>query len=418
MRQFLEIKARYPNTLVLFRMGDFYETFFEDAVLANRLIGITLTKRGKDPDGNPIPMAGVPFMTLDQYIARLVRLGESVVVVEQQGTPGKGMLERKISRIVTPGTLTDTALLPQQSDSVRLSVAPPARRGQPWGFAWLTRSSGEFRGASLKDADLETALSRISPSEVLIPEGTNITSLQADDDFFGKSVIAPYSLFKLDMQLNTVLDTLDLTNAGIRNVNFSIRGNLIPNQFGIKRLYLPKVADTIYSIYACYNPAIAGCPTNRCKFSINPHIPVAVFIPKSVKHICDRAITAHIVVFERGIQLESLGSKAITARLLVMSDDPRLDDLIDLEASQSPDKYDNYKEYTLLEFELDLGSSLKSVTSSPILLDNAGYLYTKFHLKVPSNDLESLALLLKFSSLQRLRKMFPEGDWQGKLAEI
>lgn len=82
MRQFLEIKARYPNTLVLFRMGDFYETFFEDAVLANRLIGITLTKRGKDPDGNPIPMAGVPFMTLDQYIARLVRLGESVVVVE------------------------------------------------------------------------------------------------------------------------------------------------------------------------------------------------------------------------------------------------------------------------------------------------------------------------------------------------
>lgn len=258
--------------------------------------------------------------------------------------------------------------------------------------------------------------------EVLIPEGTNITSLQADDDFFGKSVIAPYSLFKFDMQLNTVLDTLDLTNAGIRNVNFSILGNLIPNQFGIKRLYLPKVADTVYSIYACYNScynfAIAGCPTNRCKFSINPHIPVAVFIPKSVKHICDRAITAHIVVFERGIQLESLGSRAITARLLVMSDDPRLDGLIDLEASQSPDKYDNYKEYTLLEFELDLGSSLKSVKSSPILLDNAGYLYTKFHLKVPSNDLETLAPLLKFSSLQRLRKMFPEGDWQGKLAEI
>lgn len=171
MRQFLEIKAQYPNVLVLFRMGDFYETFFDDAVLANRLVGITLTKRGKDPDGNYIPMAGVPFMTLDQYIARLVRLGESVVVVEQIGTPGKGMLERKISRIVTPGTLTDTALLPQKSDSVLLSAAPPTRRGQPWGFAWLTLSNGEFQGASVKESDFETILARLTPSEVLVPDG-------------------------------------------------------------------------------------------------------------------------------------------------------------------------------------------------------------------------------------------------------
>lgn len=172
MQQFLEIKARYPNTLVLFRMGDFYETFFDDAVLANRLIGITLTKRGKDPDGNPIPMAGIPFMTLDQYIARLVRLGESVVVVEQQGVPSKGvMLERKIARIVTPGTLTDTALLPQKSDSVLLAVAPPVRRGQPWGFAWLILSSGEFHGASVKDVDFDTMVARVTPSEVLIPDG-------------------------------------------------------------------------------------------------------------------------------------------------------------------------------------------------------------------------------------------------------
>lgn len=257
--------------------------------------------------------------------------------------------------------------------------------------------------------------------EVLIPEGTNITSLQADDDFFGKSVIAPYSLFKLDMQLNTVLDTLDLTNAGIRNVNFSIRGNQTLNQFGIKRLYLPKIADTIYSICSVdilHIPTTGGSPMNRCRMNKNPKIPVAVFVPKSVKHICDRAIIAHIVVFERGIQLESLGNKAISARLLVMSDDPRLENLIELEASQNPDKYNSYGEKQLLEFELNLGNSLKSVKSSPVLVDDAGYLYTKFHLKVPSNDLESLALLLKFSSLQRLRKMFPEGDWQGKLAEI
>ena len=89
MRQFIEVKNRYPNTLVLFRMGDFYETFFKDAVIANRLIGITLTKRGKLTDGTPIPMAGIPAVSLDTYIARLVRQGESVVIVEQKGnTPG------------------------------------------------------------------------------------------------------------------------------------------------------------------------------------------------------------------------------------------------------------------------------------------------------------------------------------------
>lgn len=130
MRQFIEVKNRYPNTLVLFRMGDFYETFFKDAVIANRLIGITLTKRGKLTDGTPIPMAGIPAVSLDTYIARLVRQGESVVIVEQKGnTPGaKGMIEREVSRIVTPGTLTDTSLLPEKSDSILLAASFPKRR--------------------------------------------------------------------------------------------------------------------------------------------------------------------------------------------------------------------------------------------------------------------------------------------------
>ena len=91
MRQFIEVKNRYPNTLVLFRMGDFYETFFKDAVIANRLIGITLTKRGKLTDGTPIPMAGIPAVSLDTYIARLVRQGESVVIVE----PKKAIAPRR-----------------------------------------------------------------------------------------------------------------------------------------------------------------------------------------------------------------------------------------------------------------------------------------------------------------------------------
>lgn len=182
MKQFVDIKNRYPNTLVLYRMGDFYETFFDDAVKANRLIGITLTKRGKLLDGTPIPMAGIPMVSLDQYIARLVRLGESVVIVEQVGQPGKNgaTMERRVSRIITPGTLTETALLPEKSDAVLLSLAKPAakkgargRRSSKkdpnavWGFVWLTMSSGDFRCEEVHEGQFESALARIAPSEVL-----------------------------------------------------------------------------------------------------------------------------------------------------------------------------------------------------------------------------------------------------------
>ncbi|WP_295478293.1 DNA mismatch repair protein MutS [uncultured Sutterella sp.] len=169
MRQFAEVKNRYPQTLVLFRMGDFYETFFDDAVRANRLIGITLTKRGKLSDGTPIPMAGVPFVSLDTYISKLVKLGESVVIVEQMSPPGKGMIERRISRIVTPGTLTDSALLPEKSDAVLLAVDFPKKKG-PCGFVWLTLSNGDFRAESVPPESFESALARIRPSEVLVSE--------------------------------------------------------------------------------------------------------------------------------------------------------------------------------------------------------------------------------------------------------
>ena len=170
MRQFLEIKLQYPDVLVLYRMGDFYETFFEDAVRANRLIGITLTKRGKDPDGNPIMMAGVPMVSLDQYVARLVKLGESVVIVEQFGTPGKTTMRRRVSRIVTPGTLTDTALLSEKSNASLLALTPPTKARPFWGLAWLTLSNGQFCGASVTDDVLEHWIARIAPAEILVSE--------------------------------------------------------------------------------------------------------------------------------------------------------------------------------------------------------------------------------------------------------
>ncbi|MCI5850370.1 MAG: DNA mismatch repair protein MutS, partial [Sutterellaceae bacterium] len=122
MRQFIEIRAsvakQHPNVILLYRMGDFYETFFEDAVELNRLLGTTLTTRGKGkPDA--IPMAGVPYLTLDSYLARLVKLGKSVGIVEQFGDPkaSKGTMTRKLVRIVTPGTITETELLPSKSDA-------------------------------------------------------------------------------------------------------------------------------------------------------------------------------------------------------------------------------------------------------------------------------------------------------------
>ena len=170
MRQFVEVKNRYPKTLVLFRMGDFYETFFGDAVLANRLIGITLTKRGKLTDGTPIPMAGIPYLSLDTYIAKLVKLGESVVIVEQMGAPGKGMIERKVSRIVTPGTLTETTLLPEKADSTLLAVEWPKKKSDPYGFVWLTLSNGDFRAEEVSEDAFASVISRVHPSEVLVAE--------------------------------------------------------------------------------------------------------------------------------------------------------------------------------------------------------------------------------------------------------
>src|SRR4249919_4310379 len=123
MRQYFAAKADYPDTLVLFRMGDFYELFYDDARKAARLLDITLTQRGASA-GAPIPMAGVPYHAVEQYLAKLVKLGESVAICEQIGDPSlsKGIVERKVVRIVTPGTLTDSALLDDKRDNILLAI--------------------------------------------------------------------------------------------------------------------------------------------------------------------------------------------------------------------------------------------------------------------------------------------------------
>src|ERR1700680_590294 len=142
MSQYLRIKGQHPDTLLFYRMGDFYELFYEDARRAAALLDITLTTRGQSA-GQPIPMAGVPFHAVDSYLARLVRKGESVAICEQLGDPSstRGPLERQVVRIVTPGTVTDSALLEERQDTL---VGALAREGAGFGLAWLDLAAGRF----------------------------------------------------------------------------------------------------------------------------------------------------------------------------------------------------------------------------------------------------------------------------------
>jgi DNA mismatch repair protein MutS len=174
MQQYLRIKAQHPDVLLFYRMGDFYEMFYDDARRAAQLLDIALTQRGASA-GAPIPMAGVPAVTLDAYLAKLVRKGESVAICEQRGEPGKtkGPMEREVVRIVTPGTLTDEALLEERRDNLLASVYGTGGR---FGLAWLDLSAGRFSLMELAGvAALEAEIERLRPAELLAPDGAHPT---------------------------------------------------------------------------------------------------------------------------------------------------------------------------------------------------------------------------------------------------
>jgi DNA mismatch repair protein MutS len=176
MQQYLRIKAQHPDKLVLYRMGDFYELFFEDAERAAKLLDITLTSRGQSA-GEPIRMAGVPFHAVEQYLAKLIRLGESVAICEQIGDPNasKGPVERQVTRVVTPGTLTDAALLDEKRDNVLLALNP---QGNLLGLAWLSLASGRFSVEETGHDNLSSELQRLQPAEILAPDDFNDAALQ------------------------------------------------------------------------------------------------------------------------------------------------------------------------------------------------------------------------------------------------
>jgi len=175
MQQYLTIKREHPDKLVFYRMGDFYELFFEDAEKAARLLDITQTTRGSTA-GIPIKMAGVPYHAAEQYLARLIKLGESVAICEQYGDPAtsKGPVERRVARIVTPGTVTDAALLDDKREVLVLALN--AIKGK-LGLAWLSLSSGEFKVMETRTEELASELERLRPAELVVPDDISLALL-------------------------------------------------------------------------------------------------------------------------------------------------------------------------------------------------------------------------------------------------
>ncbi len=218
MQQYLRIKAEHPTTLVFYRMGDFYELFFDDAEKAARLLGITLTQRGTS-NGEPIKMAGVPFHAVDQYLARLVKAGEAVAICEQIGDPAasKGPVERKVLRVITPGTLTDSSLLPEKSErpllALNITNANPRKPGQATiGLAWLSMASGALTlmecvvdDKSLA-ARLKQELERVAPAEML----TAHASENAVDML--KATVVPDWHFDIASGEQALLEQLDVAS--------------------------------------------------------------------------------------------------------------------------------------------------------------------------------------------------------------
>ncbi len=169
MQQYLRLKAQHPDILLFYRMGDFYELFHDDAERASRLLDIALTTRGASA-GAPIRMAGVPYHAVEQYLAKLVRIGESVAICEQIGDPAtsRGPVDRQVTRIVTPGTLTDSALLDEKADNLLLALA---RAKGAVGLAWLNLASGDLRVTEVAPQILASELRRIGPAEILVADG-------------------------------------------------------------------------------------------------------------------------------------------------------------------------------------------------------------------------------------------------------
>jgi len=221
MRQYLAIKAEYPDILLLFRMGDFYELFYDDARKAAPLLDIALTRRGESA-GEPIPMAGVPVHALDSYLAKLVRRGESAAICEQVGEVDKarGPVERRVVRVVTPGTLTEDALLDARRDNLLVALH---RGGDAFGLAWADLSSGRFSVTECDtQAGLEAELARLDPAELLAPEDAALPPAAARHEGLRRRPPWHFDPEAAARRLCEQFGTRDLSGFGCRDMDAAV----------------------------------------------------------------------------------------------------------------------------------------------------------------------------------------------------
>ncbi|KGM28879.1 DNA mismatch repair protein MutS [Photorhabdus luminescens] len=242
MQQYLRLKAQHPDILLFYRMGDFYELFYDDAKKAAKLLDISLTKRGQSA-GNPIPMAGVPHHAVENYLAKLVQLGESVAICEQIGDPAtsKGPVERKVVRIVTPGTVTDEALLQERQDNLLAAIW---HDNQGFGYATLDVTSGRFQISEMAERETIAAeLQRSRPVELLYPESFEHMALIENFHGLRRRPLWEFELDTAKQQLNLQFGTRDLIGFGVEKAALALRaaGCLLQYVKDTQRTALPHI---------------------------------------------------------------------------------------------------------------------------------------------------------------------------------
>ena len=246
MQQYLKLKAENPGILLFYRMGDFYELFYDDAKKASQLLDISLTKRGSSA-GEPIPMAGVPYHAVEGYLAKLISLGESVAICEQIGDPAlsKGPVERKVVRIVTPGTVSDELLLEDRKDNL---LAALWQEKSGYGFATLDISSGRFNVFECDNVDtMQAELQRTSPVEILYPEDFQSLSLIENRTGLRRRPLWEFDLATAKQQLNLQFGTKDLIGFGVEKSDKALKaaGCLLQYVKDTQKTALPHIRSII-----------------------------------------------------------------------------------------------------------------------------------------------------------------------------